>query len=190
MVDDPDATIAIIEDHEPLLELYAGWLEDRHRVLTATSGRQAIEILDTDVHVILLDRRLPDVMGRDVLDRCRDTVDDAMVAMITAKKPTLDILELPIDEYLRKPVRRHDLISAVDVLLERRAYESTIRECFSMASRLAVLETTMSPSELNESTEYRQLKTDLRGSIERADETIATLAHRDRMGALVESNDP
>jgi len=84
-----------------------------HEVRTAYSGEEALEKVDEDVDIVLLDRLLPDLPdlpGDEVLERVRERGLDCRVVMVTAVDPDFDIVELPVDEYIHKPVgtaRRH-----------------------------------------------------------------------------------
>jgi len=61
------------------------------------------------------------------------------VVMVTAVDPGFDVLEMPFDDYLCKPVDREDVRAAVDQQRQVLAYE-TLGEYFSTESKRAVLE--------------------------------------------------
>ena len=109
--------VLIVEDRQPLADLYAEWLADTYHVETAYTGREAVSMLDASVDVLLLDRRLPDISGDDVFEISADRGLDCRVAMITAAEPTFETATMGLDDYLTKPVSRATLRETVSALL-------------------------------------------------------------------------
>ena len=110
-------TVLIVEDERDLADLYAEWLESAgHRTRTAYRGTTALEAADEVVDVALLDRRLPEMQGEEVLDRIRERGLGCAVAMVTAVEPEADIVEMGFDEYAVKPVGESELTALVDEL--------------------------------------------------------------------------
>lgn len=162
-----DATVLIVDDDENTTDLYAGFLED-YSVLAAHSGEEALELVDEGVDVVLLDRRMPGVTGDDVLNEIRGRAIDCRVVMITAVQPTIDILELPFDDYLIKPVSPSQVRETVAEMLVRSACNRSLQEMFAIASKMATVESKMGLDELETSPAYAALGTefaDLRSEI-------------------------
>ncbi|MFB6268689.1 MAG: response regulator [Halobacterium sp.] len=141
-----DATVLVVDDEQGLADLYAIWLKDRYTVETAYDGESALDALDEDVDVVLLDRQMPGVSGDAVLDAVRERGLDCRVAMVTAVEPELDILDLGFDDYLRKPVDRETLRETVSRLLRRSAYDDAVQEYFAAARKHALLTESDDPS--------------------------------------------
>jgi len=114
---EPRGRILVVDDDEPLTETYAAWLSDRYDVRVANSGAEALERLDETVDVVLLDRRMPDMTGDDVLAEIRERGLGCRVSMLTAVKPDSDIVEMPFEDYLVKPVGREEVLGSVERLL-------------------------------------------------------------------------
>jgi DNA-binding response OmpR family regulator len=152
------ATVLVVEDERELADLFSDWLSETYDVRTAYSADGALAELDDDVDVVLLDRRLPERSGDDVLKEIRDGGYGCQVAMVTAVDPDFDVLELGIDDYVVKPVDRDDLEDLVSRLLARSLYSEEVQEYFSLASKRATLETTMQPEELADNDRYRELR--------------------------------
>ncbi|WP_135826240.1 HalX domain-containing protein [Halorussus ruber] len=153
-----NATVLIVDDEKPITDAYAQWLEDEYQVRTAYSGSEALEKLDEDVNVVLLDRRMPDLSGEDVLDEIHEQKLTCRVALVSAVEPDFDILELGFDAYLEKPVSDPDeLLETVEKLLRRSTYDAQMREFLSLANKKAALETKKSSEELEASDEYVEL---------------------------------
>ncbi|MXR21219.1 response regulator [Halobacterium bonnevillei] len=191
---DVSGTVLVVDDEPELAGMYAAMLEDRHTVRTATSGEAALRQFTSDVDVVLLDRRMPDVTGDELLDVVRTEGYDYQVAMVTAVEPDGDVTELAFDAYVVKPVRRRDLRDVVAELLLRSEYGAGIQELLRVASKLAALETRNDPADLADDEDYQRLLRRLarlqRASRARQDELLdrveATTLFRD---ALQESRE-
>ena len=181
--------VLIVEDEPDLAELYATWLEDEYRVRVAYGGRDALEALDEEVAVVLLDRRMPDLSGDEVLSTVRERDIGCRVAMVTAVEPDFDIISMGFDDYLVKPVSKEALRETVSNLLLRHAYDDGVQELFSLASKKALLESEKSAAALETNEEYQDLTermTDLRTNL---DEALSELADREDVGVLYRNID-
>jgi DNA-binding response OmpR family regulator len=183
---DPDAPVVLIVEDEPdVAETYNLWLREDYEVRMAQNGDEALDMLDEDVDVVLLDRMMPGLSGDEVLSRIRDSGFECRVAMVTAVEPDFDILEMGFDSYLTKPIRSEQLHETVGNLLERSTYDGLLQEYYSLVEKQATLEATKSSAELAESEEYAdltdrisELQDDLSqtlGGIEDDEDFIATL---------------
>jgi two-component system response regulator AdeR len=148
------ASILVVEDEDALAETYARWLDADHTVQTAYTGEEALEVVDDDVDIVLLDRRLPGMSGGEVLETIRERGLDCRVAMLTAVDPDFDIFEMPFDDYAVKPVLREELNELVERLLLLATYDSQARQSFALASKVSVLEEEKTRAELESSEEY------------------------------------
>jgi len=176
MSDDRDLVL-IVEDEPDLADLYATWLRTEYRVRVAYGGREALEAMDESVDAVLLDRRMPDVHGDDVLARIREQGYDCVVIMTTAVDPELNILAMDFDDYLCKPIDGETLRAALDQQLDARpSRDERLEEFFTVVSKLEVLEAERSPSELAASDEYEDLKERARELAEELDDSYADFA--------------
>lgn len=154
-------TILIVDDEPNVAEAYALGLDDGYDVELATSGEAAFDVLDDDIDVVLLDRRMPGMDGDEVLEGIRAEGYDCMVAMITAVDPAFDIVNLPFDAYLTKPVEEDALRTTVDHLLELQNLDEAAAREFRIKEKLARLKQEMSPRELARSEAYAEVKSQL-----------------------------
>ncbi|WP_181684590.1 response regulator [Halorhabdus salina] len=185
MSDSEPPVVLIVEDEPDVAETYNLWLQDQYEVRMAGDGTEALELLDDDVDVVLLDRMMPGLSGDEVLKRIRDSNSDCRVAMVTAVEPDFDILEMGFDSYLTKPIRSDELHETVSNLLERSEYDDLLQEYYSLVEKQATLEATKSSAELAESEQYasltervEDLQSDLSqtlGGVENDEDFIATL---------------
>ena len=168
-------TVLVVEDEQPLADLFATWLTETYSVRTAYDGEQALERLDDDVDVVLLDRRMPGLAGDDVLEKIRERDYDCRVAMVSGVDPDFDVIELGFDDYLTKPVSQSELRETVDRLLTVATYDRQLREYFALVTKEVTLEAEKSQRELETNKEYGSLKRQVAEERERLDALLAEL---------------
>jgi len=173
------STVAVVDDEPRILNLYATWLEQEYDVVRAAGGEAALDVVDDDVDVVLLDRRMPDLSGDEVLARLRDRGYDGWVVMVTAVDPDVDVASIAFDEYVVKPVDREGLLRAVEVVEARGTYDEELQSYFQVLAKLGVLEAAFDEAALAESDEYQQLRAEQREIKGRLDEAVAKLDERD-----------
>ncbi|RDZ45649.1 hypothetical protein C5B86_07820 [Haloferax sp. Atlit-19N] len=157
-----EQVVLVVDDDEDLADTCRYWLDgERFAVETAYGGEEALHRLDDTVDVVLLDRRMPNVTGDDVLDEIRERGLDCRVAMMTAVEPDTDIVDMPFDAYLVKPVSESEVKETVEELLVRSGFESEVREYFALESTEAALDS----RDVEELREPEALS-DLRGRLE------------------------
>ena len=133
------ATVLVVDDEPEFADVYALRL-DRYETRTAYGGREALEAVDDSVDVVLLDRRMPEVPGDEVLDRIRNTGYNCRVIVLTAVDPGLDIVEMHFDDHLCKPVKKPDLVAAIEQQLRVQHYDDRLSDYLEVTSKLALLE--------------------------------------------------
>ena len=153
-----DPVVLVVEDEPDVGETYEMWLAGNYEVRRAASGAAALETLDEDVDVVLLDRMMPGMSGNEVLAELRERGHDARVAMVTAVDPDFDIVEMGFDDYVTKPPTRETLVETITDLLERSERADRVREYQSLLSKRTLLETEKSEAELAESDAYARLE--------------------------------
>jgi len=180
-----EATVLVVDDEEDIVDLYSAFLADEYDVMTATGGEAALSVVDDDVDVVVLDRRMPDRSGDEVLEAIRDRGYDCRVVMITAVDPDFDIVEMGFDDYLVKPVSKEDLIEIVETVHSRSEYEADVQEYYSLTSKKALLEAEKSERELENSEEYADLVERVDDLSSRVDDAISGMSdHEDFVGAF------
>jgi len=169
-------TVLVVDDEEEVADVYALRLRDDYETRVAYGGEDALDTIDIGVDIVLLDRRMPDISGDDVLEQIREKGYDCRVIMLTAVDPGLDIVEMPFDDYLCKPVEKEDLVAAIKQQRQIQRYDEQLSEYFEVTSKLALLESELPPQEREESAELERLT-------ERAD------ALRDELSDLLDEFD-
>lgn len=156
-----DSKVVIVEDNVEMAKLLKVWLETDYRVEVAHDCEAAFKIIDESVDILLLDRQLPDGSGDEVLTHVRDIGYDCRVAMVTAVDPGLDIIEMGFDEYLCKPMTSEELRGVVERLLAQSEYGREVQRLYSLVSKKALLEASLSEQKLQSSTEYEELEAEI-----------------------------
>ncbi len=130
---DIPVTVLAVDDQPVNLRLLDAVLTPRgYRVLTASSGAQALELLETgDVDLVLLDLVMPGMDGLEVSRRIRSipATEFLPVVMITASGSTqrLAALEAGVDDFVAKPFDQAELLARVASLARIKRYHDTIR---------------------------------------------------------------
>jgi len=152
----PSKTVLVVDDDEAVADVYASQLSGTYEVQTAYDGRSALDAIP-DVDVVLLDRRMDGLSGREVLERVRERDLVCGVVVVTAVDPGFDIVDMGFDNYLLKPVEREELETVVAETVDRLDHREMVREYLSVASKVATLRLEMDPAELDASDEYDEL---------------------------------
>ena len=119
----PRKTILIVEDNELSRRLLNDVLDARgYRVVLAATGTAAIEVARQEkLHLILLDMRLPDISGLDVVRALRSLPNARHIPIIavTAYAMRGDEQIDGCDAYMSRPINIHDVLALIDILLSR-----------------------------------------------------------------------
>jgi adenylate cyclase len=130
---DIPVTVLAVDDQPANLRLLDAVLTPRgHRVLTASSGAEALALLETeDVDLVLLDIVMPGMDGHEVCRRIRSTplTEFLPVVMITASgsEQRLAALESGADDFVTKPFDQSELLARVASLARIKRFHDTIR---------------------------------------------------------------
>jgi len=150
--------VLIVDDEAEVADVYALRLRSEYDTDTAYGGEEALEAVDESVDVVLLDRRMPQVSGDEVLSTIRERGLDVRVVMITAVDPDFDIVDMPFDDYLCKPVQKEDLVAAIEQQLTASRYDDRLTEYLEVTAKIALLEAEKTDTELDASEEVTELR--------------------------------
>jgi class 3 adenylate cyclase/CheY-like chemotaxis protein len=130
---DIPVTALAVDDEPANLRLLDAVLTPRgYRVLTASSGPEALALLATeDVDIVLLDIVMPEMDGHAVCRAIRSTpaTEFLPIVMITASgsEQRLAALESGADDFVTKPFDKSELLARVASLARIKRYHDTIR---------------------------------------------------------------
>lgn len=116
------ARILVVDDEQETREFISEFLTLRgYHVLTAGNGTQAISTVQNErPHVVLLDIKMPDIDGIEVLQRIRAIDKEIGIIMVTAVKDEgigEYTLKLGASDYITKPIDLDDLGKSVYAML-------------------------------------------------------------------------
>ena len=117
--------VLLVDDERKLREVVTLFLSDAYDVKQAATGAEAINILHHEpVAAVVLDYRLPDRSGLDVLTEIRSAHPRLPVVMMTgygSEALCVSALRLGVRDYFPKPVNIGDLLEAVQRLVSEAA---------------------------------------------------------------------
>lgn len=154
------ANILVVDDTQQNIELLeARLLSEYYTVFTATSGKQALEILAAkNIDVVLLDIMMPEMDGFEVCSRIKANpattyIPVVMVTAMDEKAARLQALEVGADELLMKPINNLALSIRLKALARTKALidELTLRNSTNAALGIPMMD-------MAEDTHLRKIK--------------------------------
>jgi DNA-binding response OmpR family regulator len=113
--------VLFVEDEPALRQSYQRAFHAKYDLLFASTGAEAMELLRERIpDLAVLDMRLPDTDGVELLRRIRQTTPALPVIITTAYmsiEPQLKVLDLPHSGYIVKPFRLDELGARIDAVL-------------------------------------------------------------------------
>lgn len=117
--------LLFVDDEEDFLATLTKYLRRKKlSVVTANSGQAALDwFADNCVDMVVLDVKMPDVNGVDVLRRMRELKgDDFGVIILSGHAHTdiaLEAMRAGANDFLLKPCAVEDLLESIDLLNDR-----------------------------------------------------------------------
>jgi two-component system, NtrC family, response regulator AtoC len=122
--------VLVVDDEESVRESFHLVLDDDCDVLVAADGARALEMVRVShVDVVLLDIRMPDMDGIEVLERIKaidDSIEVILVTAVRTVKTAVAAMKLGAFDYLTKPFEDEELQSLVRRAVERRSLEREV----------------------------------------------------------------
>lgn len=160
--------VVVVDDEARVADVYASFLADEHDVDVAYGGEAALDLVEGDVDVVLLDRRMPGLHGDAVLERLRDRGYDGRVVLVTALDPGFDVVDMACEQYVCKPIDRDELRTVVRRELLRRHYDDALQEFLRVQSKVSSIDDarpTSASSDDERMTALRERLDDLRDGL-------------------------
>jgi DNA-binding response OmpR family regulator len=116
----PRRKVLFVEDESALRISYQRFFNERYDLVFAATGAEALtQVRDEKPDIMVLDMRLPDTNGVEVLRKVRETHPNLPVIITTSYlsvEPQLRMLGLTYTNYLLKPFRLHELDVQLDAI--------------------------------------------------------------------------
>ena len=124
-MESPETKILIVDDSPQITRLVERYLENGgFRLSAASGGQMAIEKTSAELpDVVLLDLRLPDISGQDVLKRIKEISADTAVIIMTGQGGediAVKLMKAGAADYLPKPFGREALLKSLGEVLKIR----------------------------------------------------------------------
>lgn len=116
--------ILVVDDEVNVIESFKQLLEDDYKVLTASTGEEALEKVEKEnLDIVLLDIRMPGMDGIEVLRRIeemKENVDVIMVTAVNTMKTAIEAMKLGAYDYITKPFEVDEVVVPINRALEKR----------------------------------------------------------------------
>jgi len=117
--------ILIVDDDTVLTDRYIESLSDTYRIVTVGSGRVAVERVKrrNDVDLAVIEYRLPDMSGIDVMKEIKDFAPSVLVIIATAygdEEVAVEAFRSGARDYLKKPFSISEISAKIDFYLALR----------------------------------------------------------------------
>ncbi len=122
--------VLIVDDDPGVRESFRLTLEDHYEVIDVPDGPRALDaVRRAQVDLLLLDIRLPEMDGIEVLERIKAIDDGIEVILVTAVKTVrtaVEAMKLGAFDYLTKPFDEDELLAVIGRALDKRALEREV----------------------------------------------------------------
>lgn len=112
--------LLIVEDDKLTLDFLKGFFEKRgkYQILTAFGGKKGLEVIEKEKpHIVILDIKMEDLSGMDVLKEAKKLSKDIKIIITTVLRDEsfeTGAKSLGAFRYYKKPIDLKELINSVD----------------------------------------------------------------------------
>lgn len=116
--------ILIVDDNPDMVQFTADLLSERYRIETASSGVEALRVLDsTEVDMVITDLMMPEMDGmmlvRAIRSRqARRSLPVIMLSAVKSEEMMVTGFEIGLSDYITKPFNAKELLARVNRMLE------------------------------------------------------------------------
>ena len=122
--------VLVVDDDAGVRESFRLTLEDHYDVVDVPDGLRALDaVRASQVDLVLLDIRLPEMDGIEVLERIKAIDEGIEVVLVTAVRTVrtaVAAMKLGAFDYLTKPFEEDELLAVIARALEKRALEREV----------------------------------------------------------------
>ena len=128
-----NAVILVVDDQRQNIELMEAYLLPcGHTIVTAMNGAEAlVKLKRNPIDLILLDVMMPIMDGFEVIRKVRDNenwrqIPIILLTALRSKEHRIKGIEAGCDDFITKPVDKHELLARIRSLLKVKAYNELI----------------------------------------------------------------
>ncbi|MBW2027935.1 MAG: sigma-54-dependent Fis family transcriptional regulator [Deltaproteobacteria bacterium] len=123
-------TILVVDDEPGVRQSFNIVLKDKYKVFLAGTGEEAIDLLSRkSIGLALLDIRLPDLDGIELLGKLKEIDPNCEIIMVTAVKEiktAVKAIKLGAYEYILKPFSVEEVLNTIKRALEKHELEKEV----------------------------------------------------------------
>jgi len=124
--------ILVVDDEADMRWILTNVLKKKgYRTITADDGKKAVQkVIENNPDIILLDIRMPEMDGIQVLEKVREINPSVLVIIITAYgdvKNAVQAMKLGAYDYVIKPFDNSDLLLIIERALEKKALDDEVK---------------------------------------------------------------
>jgi DNA-binding response OmpR family regulator len=173
MEENDTATVMVVDDEERMAKCYKLFIQDTYDAFIAIGGQAAVDKLTREVDVVLLDRRMPEMHGHEVLEHISQGDYNCRVIIISALDPDMDIIEYDFSKYLTKPVVKEELLNAIEQVRMLDRYENLLTEYYQTVEKFSIMKSEFDTFTLEESEEFQAIKQNISQTQEEIDDVLS-----------------
>jgi two-component system KDP operon response regulator KdpE len=117
----PAIKVLVVDDEPPIRKLLRMGLSTQgYEILEAPSGKAALELLDQDPALIILDLGLPDIQGLELLRMIRGRKEGVPIVVLSSRGDEagkVEALDFGADDYVTKPFGMDELLARLRAAL-------------------------------------------------------------------------
>jgi len=115
--------IMVVDDESEIVNLFNAFLTKHgFEVVKCLGGQRAIEVIDSEefntVDLILLDRKMPNVDGVEILNHLKSVSKKVPVIMLTGSLGG-KVKDVEVDELLTKPLDLHEVLKKINKFVKK-----------------------------------------------------------------------
>jgi DNA-binding NtrC family response regulator len=128
--------VLVVDDEPSVLETFETILEGKFEVLTARSGKEALDkIAQESINLVFLDIKMPDMDGMQVLRKIKEYDENLSVIMATvtdSARKAVEAMQLGACNYITKPFDVNEVIALAQKAIEQ---DKLLREVVYLRSQ-------------------------------------------------------
>ena len=124
--------VLIVDDEEINLQLMEAYLSGEYEIITAQSGTEALnKIIKDKPDIVLLDIMMPQISGYEVCKSIKENdatrfIPVVMCTSLSGSEAKVKAIEIGADDFLTKPINRHELFARIKSLLKKKQYQDEL----------------------------------------------------------------
>ena len=133
-------SLLFVENDRNITLFYTGFFAKKYTVMTAESGREAIDAVrrTDDIDLVILDYRLDDMSGLDVLKeikQCRPAVPVILVTAYGDEEVAVKAFRYGVKDYIKKPFVSRELVARIELCLSLKHADKARRKSVFLEDR-------------------------------------------------------